>query len=44
MKQEEELRYQLAKEISELWFECKVRCDRIEEIAKQIEETRELEF
>jgi len=36
MKYEEELNYQLVTEITELWFECKIRCDKIEEIIKQI--------
>jgi hypothetical protein len=40
----EENRNQLAKEMAELWFECKVRCDRIEEIVKKINETEEIEF
>ena len=33
---DEEINYELAKEMAELWLECKVRCDRIEEIVKQI--------
>ena len=36
MKYDEELNHLLAKEFSELWFECKIRCDKIEEIIKQI--------
>jgi len=38
MTYNEELTYELAKEMSELWLECKTRCDRIEEIAKHIKE------
>ena len=44
MKYNEEISYQLAKELAELWYECKIRCDRIEEISKQIRETEEIEF
>lgn len=36
MEYNEEINYELAKEMAELWLECKVRCDRIEEIIKQI--------
>jgi len=39
MKNDEELNYLLAKEFSDLWYECKIRCDKIEEIIKQIDET-----
>ena len=35
---------QLAKEMAELWFECKVRCDRIGEIVEKINETREIKY
>jgi hypothetical protein len=38
MQYDEELSYILAKEISNLWFECKIRCEKIEEIIKQINE------
>ena len=40
----EELRLQLTKEISDLWFKCKIRCDRIEEISKHIKEMNEKKF
>lgn len=40
MKYYEELNYLLAKELSDLWFECKIRCDKIEEIIKQINEIK----
>ena len=40
----EELSYQLAKEMSDLWYECKIRCDRIEEIAKQIKDITEVDL
>ena len=33
---DEEVTYELAKEMAELLLECKVRCDKIEEIVKQI--------
>jgi lysozyme family protein len=38
MTYNDELSCKLAKEMSELWYECKVRCDRIEEITKEIKE------
>ena len=43
MTHNEELSYQLAKEMSDLWYECKIRCDRIGEIAKQIKDSAELD-
>ena len=44
MENNEELKLRLAKEISDLWFECKIRWDRIEEITKQIKEMNEKKF
>ena len=32
---DEEITYELAKEMAELSLECKVRCDKIEEIVKK---------
>ena len=44
MNTEEELRYELAKEITDLWYECKIRCEKIEEIAKKINKNKEINF
>lgn len=43
MNNEEKLRLELAKEITDLWYECKTRCDKIEEIAKKINKTKGIE-
>ena len=40
MKNDEELNYLLAKEFSDFWFECKIRCDKIEKIIKKIDEIK----
>jgi len=44
LSKEEKLRYELAKEITELWYECKVRCEKIEKIAKKININTNNEF
>ena len=44
MNNEEKLRYELAKEITDLWFECKIRCDKIEKIALKINKNKEINF
>ena len=44
MNHEEKLRLELAKEITDLWYECKTRCDKIEEIAKKINKTKGIDF
>jgi hypothetical protein len=41
MENEENLRFELAKEITDLWYECKIRCDKIEKIAKKINKNKE---
>lgn len=42
MNIEEKLRFELAKEITDLWFECKIRCDKIEKIAKKINKNKKI--
>jgi len=42
MRYEGELNIQLAKEMAELWFECKIKCERIEEIIKQIKDIEKI--
>ena len=44
LKYEEEITCQLAKEMTELWLECKSRCEKIEDIAKQIKELKNVDF
>ena len=44
MNNEEKLRLELAKEITDLWYECKTRCDKIEEIAQKINKNKEIKF
>ena len=44
MDSEEKLRLDLAKEITDLWYECKTRCEKIENIVKKINKNKELEF
>ena len=44
MVSEEKLRYELAKEITDLWYECKIRCEKIEQIAKKINKNKEMDF
>ena len=44
MNKEEKLRYELAKELTDLWYECKVRCEKIEEIAKKISKNNEIDI
>ena len=39
MEYDTELSKQLADELVDLWTECSMRCDRIEELLKQIKET-----
>ena len=38
MKDKKEQGKQLVDQLIELWTECSVRCDRIEELVKQIKE------
>ncbi len=44
MNIEEKLRDELAKEITDLWYECKIRCDKIEEIASKISRNKKLDI
>ena len=37
MEYDTELSKQLVDELVELWTECSIRCDRIEEIIKQLD-------
>ena len=39
MEYDTELGIQLVDELVELWTECSIRCERIEELLKQIKET-----
>ena len=39
MEYEMNLREKLGDELVELWSECSIRCERIEELLKQIKET-----
>ena len=41
MKHEEESNHLLAKEMAEFWFECRVRCDRIEELVKKLKDKKD---
>ena len=43
LKYEEEITFKLAKEMTELWLECKIRCEKIEEIAKKIKDIKNVE-
>ena len=44
MSHEEKLRLELVKEITDLWYECKIRCDKIEEIVKKINKNKEIDI
>ena len=37
MKSDDEVLRELADELVNLWVECKTRCERIEELGKQLE-------
>jgi len=36
-----ELTKQLGEELTDLWLECSIRCDKIEELVKQLKEQSE---
>ena len=42
MKNETEEGKQLVDELIELWSECSIRCEKIEELVKEIKETSEI--
>ena len=41
MKSDNQILNELADELVHLWVECKTRCDRIEDLGKQLKELQE---